>query len=95
MGKRPIYGEKCGVMGCTLPYLHAGMHETALLCKRRRENSNFTDMKDFRATLRNSPIVDRNDVKISHSEIEIELLKSKLKWLKKQIDDFCVLLNVQ
>ena len=98
MGKRPIYGEKCGVMGCTLPYLHAGMHKTVVLCKRRREDSNVMNnptTDNCSAIIRNSPSVERNDVKISNSEIEVELLKSRLKWLKKQVDDFCTLLNVE
>lgn len=101
MGKRTDCSSKCGVMGCGLPNLHAGMHETIVISKRLRAEHNVSkkvcgkvqeNTVEFKC--RTSPSVDRNDTRVTISEIEIDLLKSRLKFLKKQIDEFCTLMNV-
>lgn len=94
MGKRNSRGI-CGVMGCPLPNLHAGMHETVLLCKTRRTDSVVCSVvNEGTANITSSPCNERNDTVIRHSEIELELLKDRLRVLKKQVNDICETLNL-
>ena len=92
MGKRPIVNEICGVMGCRLPNLHAGMHQTAVLCSKRGESDINVSVNNT-AIPRISPCVERNETRITSADIELEIIKSHLKSLKKQVDHLCKLVN--
>lgn len=78
MGKRVSKNVKCNTMGCTLPYLHAGMHN--IIMKTKRRHCTY-------ASIRNSPSLPRKEEKISQDSIRIGLIKSRLFEMRKQLDD--------
>ena len=86
MGVKIEKDKKCNVMGCDLSYNHSGMHHVILSSTRRKKlfcpvvNTKF-------ATMRKSPSKHRSDQKIDKCDIQIELIKSRLLFLKKTIDE--------
>ena len=90
----------CGYLGCHLPNLHAGMHQTKILGKRNRstechsmEVKQNTNNNAF-AKISSSPYNQRVDMKINIKDMENELMKNRLKSLKKQVDDICNALHI-
>lgn len=95
MGKRFYPNQKCGVFGCTLPNLHAGMHETSILCCNRHGKRNDINKYDkSSAIFRNSPSLIRHDCKESKFEIELNLVKPRLMRLRKELNDLCQMLGI-
>lgn len=90
----------CGYLGCHLPNLHAGMHETKILGKRNRSSTNSTGCMEImndnnvHAKISSSPYNQRVEMKINVKDMENELMRSRLKSLKKQVDDICNALHI-
>ena len=96
MSPRIDHTKRCDVMGCTLPYMHSGMHKI-IVCKGRRKSGNsneetkyitvqkFDDRKS--AHMSNSPSKLRNDELVLTRDIELEIIKSRLLFLQKTIKD--------
>ena len=86
MGVKIEKDKKCNVLGCDLSFNHSGMHHVVLHGTRRKKlhcplvNTKF-------ATIRKSPSKHRPDQKISTTDIQLELIKSRLLFLKKTIDE--------
>jgi hypothetical protein len=79
--------QQCNVMGCTLPYMHSGMHKI-IVCKSRRKSSNLPKVDDKRsARISNSPCNSRNYILIRTRDVELEMVKTRLLFLQKTIKD--------
>ena len=96
MSPRIDHTKPCNVMGCTLPYMHSGMHKITV-CKGRRKSGNsnketndhnplqFDDRNS--AHISNSPLKSRNDILVPTRDIELEIIKTRLLFLQKTIKD--------
>jgi len=95
MGVKIIPDKRCNVLGCNLSYNHSGMHQVEIIKHNRRKCSVVTTMDDSdnkSAILRTSPCTDRSDELVSQDSIEKELMKTRLVFLKKTIDDLIQLM---
>ena len=88
MGPRVDKTQKCGFMGCNLPMMHSGMHNTSCVAIKRDRRKQETDPYVTKeATLRSSLSISRNDELISHNDIKYQLILGRLHVLQKQITD--------
>lgn len=86
MGPRVDKNQKCGFMGCDLPRMHSGMHNSSCVAIRRnRKKQEIDNTKE--AMLRSSLSISRNDELISHDDIKYQLIIGRLHVLQKQITD--------
>lgn len=76
--------KTCGVMGCSLQNLHAGMHMISFPSRNRKTIQKITNTKT--ATIRSSPSKSRDDVKISTEQLQLQAIKTQLFGLRKTID---------
>jgi hypothetical protein len=95
MSPRINRDQQCQVMGCTLPYMHSGMHISILSGKRKRScmviqnaTHHCNDVTNEKtATITNSPSCSRNDTLVHTVDTEIQVLKSRLLFLQSTIED--------
>ena len=96
MSPRVDHTKQCNVMGCTLPYMHSGMHEITI-CKRKRNacsyDKSYNDAQHYAqhdaksARISDSPSISREDVLIPTRDTELEVIKTRLLFLQKTINE--------
>ena len=96
----------CDVMNCKLPYMHAGMHDIMFKKSKRskRQMTCFGESKSVKSDKsvkrrRTNSFVEtseslgfRPDLRVETDEIRMDLIKNRLVFLKKGIDDLLAIL---
>ena len=93
MSPRVDHTKQCDVMGCRLPYMHSGMHQI-MVCKRKRNSdpSEYINNAQYHnntnlAHISTSPSYSRNDELVPTRDTELEMIKTRLLFLQKSIND--------